>query len=79
MNNCFATAWQDRKRTLLFEVGAVRFEFSLILRLRVMAKFVGLLALAVCMSGCIPGDSHVDEEKDPHYQRGISLVNGARI
>ena len=45
------------------------------LRLRVMAIFAGLLALAVCLSGCIPGDSHVDEEKDPHYQRGISLVN----
>src|SRR5580658_3180273 len=46
------------------------------LRLRVMAKFAGLLALAVCLSGCIPGDSHVDEEKDPDYQRGINLVNG---
>jgi LysM repeat protein len=43
--------------------------------LRVMAKFVGLLALALCLSGCIPGDSHVDEEKDPHFQRGINLVN----
>ena len=45
------------------------------LRSRVMAKLAGLLALAVCLSGCIPGDSHVDEEKDPHYQRGINLVN----
>jgi LysM repeat protein len=46
------------------------------LRSRVMARLAGLLALAVCLSGCIPGDSHVDEEKDPHYQRGINLVNG---
>jgi LysM repeat protein len=40
-----------------------------------MAIFAGLLALAVCLGGCIPGDSHVDEEKDPHYERGINLVN----
>jgi len=40
-----------------------------------MANLAGLLALALCLSGCIPGDSHVDEEKDPHYQRGINLVN----
>jgi tetratricopeptide (TPR) repeat protein len=60
---------------LLFELGAARSKFSLVLRLRVMAKFAGLLALAVCLSGCIPGDSHVDEEKDPHFQRGINLVN----
>jgi LysM repeat protein len=45
------------------------------LRLRVMAKFAGLLALALCLSGCIPGDSRVEEEKDPHFQRGINLVN----
>jgi tetratricopeptide (TPR) repeat protein len=45
------------------------------LRLRVMVR-AGLLALAVWLSGCIPGDSHVDEEKDPHFQRGINLVNG---
>ncbi len=46
------------------------------LRLRVMGKIAGMLALAVCLSGCIPGDSHVEEEKDPHFQRGINLVNG---
>jgi len=40
-----------------------------------MVTLAGLLALAVCLSGCIPGDSHVDEEKDPHFQRGINLVN----
>lgn len=60
---------------MLFELGATRLKFSLMLRSRVMAKLAGLLALAVCLSGCIPGDSHVDEEKDPHYQRGINLVN----
>ncbi len=45
------------------------------LLLRVMARCAGLLALAVCLGGCIPGDSHVDEEKDPHFQRGRNLVN----
>ena len=43
---------------------------------RVIARFAGLLALAVCLGGCIPGDSHADEEKDPHFQRGLNLFNG---
>ncbi len=60
---------------MLFDLGPARLNFSLMLRSRVMARLAGLLALAVCLSGCIPGDSHVDEEKDPHYQRGINLVN----
>jgi tetratricopeptide (TPR) repeat protein len=60
---------------LLFELGPARLKFSLMLPLPVMARFAGLLALALCLSGCIPGDSHVDEEKDPHFQRGINLVN----
>jgi tetratricopeptide (TPR) repeat protein len=45
------------------------------LLLRVMAMFAGLLALAVGLGACIPDDRHVDEEKDPHYQRGLKLVN----
>jgi tetratricopeptide (TPR) repeat protein len=42
---------------------------------RVMTKFAGLLALAVCLGACIPEDRHVDEEKDPYFQRGLKLVN----
>jgi LysM repeat protein len=42
---------------------------------RVMTKFAGLLALAVCLGACIPDDRHVDEQKDPHFQRGLKLVN----
>jgi LysM repeat protein len=45
------------------------------LLLRVVAKFAGLLALAVCLGACIPDDRHVDEQKDPHFQRGLKLVN----
>jgi tetratricopeptide (TPR) repeat protein len=45
------------------------------LLLRVIAKLAGGVALAGCLAGCIPGDSHVDEEKDPHFQRGRNLVN----
>jgi tetratricopeptide (TPR) repeat protein len=41
-----------------------------------MAMWVGLLALAVGLSGCVPDDSHLDDEKDPHFQRGRTLVNG---
>jgi tetratricopeptide (TPR) repeat protein len=57
---------------LLFEVGAGRLKLERMLHLRLMAK---LAALVVCLGGCIPGDSRVDEEKDPHFQRGINLVN----
>ncbi len=35
-----------------------------------------LLLLALCGNGCIPGDSQVDEEKDPHFQRGRNLASG---
>jgi LysM repeat protein len=44
------------------------------LRLRVIAKVAGWLALAVCLGGCIPADNPGDEEKDPHFQRGRTLV-----
>jgi hypothetical protein len=37
---------QLRERTLLFELGAARLKFSLMLRLRVIAMFAGLLASA---------------------------------
>jgi LysM repeat protein len=45
-------------------------------RKRGMACFFGILLLAVCGNGCIPADSHVDEEKDPHFQRGRNLASG---
>ena len=45
------------------------------LLLRVMAKFAWLLALAVCLGACIPDDRHADEQKDPHFERGLKLVN----
>lgn len=45
------------------------------LRKRGIAFFLILLLLAVCGGGCIPGDSHVDEEKDPHFQRGRNLAS----
>ncbi len=50
-------------------------ELAAMWRLRLLVKFAGMLALAVCLGGCIPGDSRVDEEKNPHFQRGRNLVN----
>jgi tetratricopeptide (TPR) repeat protein len=45
------------------------------LLLRVIAKLAFCVALAGCLAGCIPDESRVDEEKDPHFQRGRNLVN----
>src|SRR5580692_11364158 len=45
------------------------------LRKRGMACFLTPLLLAVCGSGCIPGDSHADEQKDPHFERGRNLAS----
>ncbi|MGD1086192.1 MAG: hypothetical protein ABSA47_15765, partial [Verrucomicrobiota bacterium] len=34
------------------------------------------MLLAAGLSGCFPsGDNSLDEEKDPHYQRGMDLIN----
>jgi LysM repeat protein len=44
------------------------------LRKRGIACFFIFLLLAICGNGCIPADSHVDEEKDPHFQRGRNLA-----
>jgi tetratricopeptide (TPR) repeat protein len=46
------------------------------LRVRVIGKWALALCLALCWAGCIPAETHVDEEKDPHFQRGRNLVNG---
>jgi tetratricopeptide (TPR) repeat protein len=41
-----------------------------------IACFFMLLLLAICGNGCMPDDSRVDEEKDPHFQRGRNLAAG---
>jgi tetratricopeptide (TPR) repeat protein len=64
-----------KPQNLLFEVGAGGHRMGVMWRLRLIVKFAGMLALAVCLGGCIPGDSRVDEEKNPHFQRGRNLVN----
>jgi LysM repeat protein len=46
------------------------------LRFRVVAKWAVLLWLALGCGGCIRGDVQVNEEQDPHFQRGRNLVNG---
>jgi LysM repeat protein len=46
------------------------------LRKRGFACLIIFLSLALCGNGCIPADSRVDEEKDPHFQRGRSLASG---
>ncbi len=45
-------------------------------RLSAMVKCAGLIFIVSCLSGCFPGnESHVDEEKDPHFLRGRALVS----
>jgi hypothetical protein len=34
-----------------------------------------LILLLPALSGCLPGEGHVDDEKDPHFQQGRNLVN----
>ncbi|HZM04115.1 MAG TPA: LysM peptidoglycan-binding domain-containing protein [Candidatus Saccharimonadales bacterium] len=45
------------------------------MRLRGIAQCAILLLLLGCVGGCLPGDNHLDEEKDPHFQRGRNLVS----
>jgi tetratricopeptide (TPR) repeat protein len=45
------------------------------MRLRAMAHCAVLFLFLAFSGGCIPSDTHLDEEKDPHFQRGQSLVN----
>jgi tetratricopeptide (TPR) repeat protein len=44
------------------------------LRLRAIEHWAVLLLLTCCLGGCFRGETHVDEEQDPHFQRGRSLV-----
>ncbi|HEY3856755.1 MAG TPA: LysM peptidoglycan-binding domain-containing protein [Verrucomicrobiae bacterium] len=41
-----------------------------------IACFFILLLLAVCGGGCVPDDARVDEERDPHFERGRNLASG---
>lgn len=42
-----------------------------------MSRFPALFGCAILLffTGCLPGGSNLDEEKDPHYQRGRSLAS----
>jgi tetratricopeptide (TPR) repeat protein len=42
---------------------------------RAIAHRAVLFLFLVFVSGCIPGDTRLDEEKDPHFQRGRNLVS----
>jgi tetratricopeptide (TPR) repeat protein len=41
-----------------------------------MAASLAVFILLTVGGGCIPADTHTDEEKDPHFQRGRELVSG---
>jgi LysM repeat protein len=45
-------------------------------RVRATGVCAVLILLMGCISGCVRGDNRVDEEKDPHFQRGRSLASG---
>lgn len=45
------------------------------LRLRAIGYWAVLLLTAFGLSGCFRGEAHVDEEQDPHFQRGRNLVS----
>jgi LysM repeat protein len=44
------------------------------LRLRVIGHCAVLFLLMSCLGGCYQGENHLDEEQDPHFQRGRNLA-----
>jgi LysM repeat protein len=46
------------------------------LRFRAVALYTALFLLVSGLMGCVQGDNHADEEKDPHFQRGRDLAGG---
>jgi hypothetical protein len=45
------------------------------LRLRAIGQCAVLFLLMSCLGGCFQGDNHLDEEQDPHFQRGRNLAS----
>jgi tetratricopeptide (TPR) repeat protein len=45
------------------------------LRLRATGYCAVLFLLMSCLGGCVQGNNHMAEEKDPHFQRGCDLVS----
>jgi tetratricopeptide (TPR) repeat protein len=45
------------------------------LRLRAIGYWTVVLLVISCVSGCFRGETHVDEEQDPHFLRGRNLVS----
>ncbi len=45
------------------------------LRVRAIGFCAVLILLVSCVGGCVQGDSRSDEEKDPHFQRGLALTS----
>jgi LysM repeat protein len=46
------------------------------LPLRGIGCFAVLSVLMFCTGGCFQAENHLDEEKDPHFQRGRNLASG---
>ena len=45
------------------------------LRLRAIGHCAFLFLLMICLGGCFQGENHLDEEQDPHFQRGRNLAS----
>jgi tetratricopeptide (TPR) repeat protein len=66
---------QIRLITLNFEPGGLLHYAAAMFRLRAIGICALLFLIVACGGGCSPGDSHADEEKDPHFQRGRALAS----
>src|SRR5271157_1585904 len=45
------------------------------LRLRAIGHCAVVFLLMSCLAGCFQGENHLDEEQDPHFQRGRNLAS----
>jgi hypothetical protein len=79
MDNSLAPTWQQRKRSLLFELVVARLKFHLMLRLRAMVMFACLFAPPACLSGCLPGRATVAERQHPQFRRRHNLVRSQNL
>jgi tetratricopeptide (TPR) repeat protein len=73
--NLFVAMRTGIAATLNFEPGATCAKLRAMLRLRAIGHWAVLLLLMNFLGGCFQGENRMDEEQDPHFQRGRNLAS----